>query len=193
MSKLDKFLDSGERVVWSGKPQRTPFVLPALGVIPFGFVFLAFIIFFFWSAASAGAPDFFLFSTIPFILVGVGIIFVPVVWQLLRYRNTEYLITNKRIITQTGAVGLDTSFVEFDKIQEIYVKVGLIDKLSGTGSLYAMTAGSMGFGPSTGPYGYGFGRAYGFQRPSLAALKEPYQVQKLLQQAVEQRKAITRT
>jgi len=41
------------------------------------------------------------------------------------------------------------------------------------------------------PYGYGFGGNYGF-RPSLAALREPYQVQKLLQEAVEKSKAVTK-
>jgi len=83
---------------------------------------------------------------------------------------------------------LDTRFVDFDKIQEVYVKIGVIDRLFGTGSLYAMTAGSSNFGPQSGPYGYGFGGMYGF-RPSLAALEEPYQVQKLLQEAVENSKA----
>ena len=46
-----------------------------------------------------------------------------------------------------------------------------------------MTAGSSSFGPAMSPYGYGFGGMYGF-RSSLAALKEPYQVQKLLQEAI---------
>ncbi len=186
VSRLDRFLESDEQVVGDGKPQRAPFVLPVLGFVPFGLFFLAFVVFFFLNAASAGAPDFFLFPLTIFILISVAIIFVPIAWQLLRYRNTQYLITNKRIITQTGAIGRDTRFVDFDKIQEVYVTVGVVDRLFGTGSLYAMTAGTGGFGPMQGPYGYG--RAYGYQRPSLAALKEPYQVQKMLQEAVERRK-----
>ncbi len=189
MSRLDRFLESDEQVVWNGKPQRAPFVLPVLGFVPFGLFFLAFVVFFFFNAVAAGAPDFFLFPVTFFVLISVGIIFVPIIWQLLRYRNTQYLITNKRIITQTGAIGMDTRFVDFDKIQEVYVTIGVADRLFGTGSLYAMTAGSGGFGPMQGPYGYGFGRgSFGFQRPSLAALKEPYEVQKLLQEAVERRK-----
>ncbi len=102
----------------------------------------------------------------------------------MRYRNTEYIITDKRLITQTGAVGLDTRFVDFDKIQEVYVKIGIADRLFGTGSLYAMTAGFSGFGPA-GSYGYGGMQGF---RPNLAALREPYEVQKLLQEAIESAK-----
>ena len=186
MSKLDRFLNADERVVWSGRPEKKAFVLPGLGSVPFGLVFFGFFLLWMFSASQQGL-FFFGFFGLPFVLIAVGITFGPVLWQLLRYRNTEYLITNKRLITQTGAIGLDTRFVDFEKIQEVYVKIGVFDRLFGTGSLYAMTAGSAAsFGPGTSPYGYGFGmNAF---RPSLAALKEPYQIQKLLQDAVENSK-----
>ncbi len=158
-------------------------MLSALGSIPFGLIFLGFSIFWLLAASSAGAPGFFVLFGLPFVMIGIGITFGPSIWQLLRYRNTEYMITNRRIITQTGAIGLDTMFVDFDKIQEVYVKIGIVDKMFGTGNLYAATAGLSSFGPAVN-YGYGFGGMRGF-RPSFAALKEPYQVQKLLQEAVE--------
>ncbi len=188
LSKLDRLLKTNEKILWSGKPEKKAFVLPALASIPVGLLFFVFSIFWILAASSAGPPDFFTFMGLPFVVVGIAIIIAPFLWQLLRHRNTEYVITDKRIITQTGAIGLDTRFVDFDKIQEVYVKIGVIDRLFGTGSLYAMTAGASNFSPQTGPYGYGFGGMYGF-RPSLAALKEPYQVQKLLQEAVENSKA----
>ncbi len=187
LSKLERLLNPDERILWNGKPVKKAFVLPALGSVPFGLFFIAFFILFFWGTVfTAAPPPFAIFASV-FMLIGVGITVGPLVWQLLGYRNTEYMITDRRIITQTGAIGLDTRFVDFDKIQEIYVKVGFFDRLFGTGSVYAMTAGSAGFGPTMGSYGYGFGGSYLF-RPSLAALKEPYQVQQLLQKAVETRK-----
>lgn len=184
MSKLDKLLNADEKVLWSGKPVRKAFILPGLVSIPFGLFFLAFSIFWMWGAASAGAPNFFSLFGLPFVLVGVGVTFGPSLLQLLRYRNTEYMITDKRIITQTGAIGLDTRFVDFDKVQEVYVQIGVLDRLFGTGSVYAMTAGFSGFVPRGG-YGYG---GFAGNRPSLAALKEPYEVQKLLQEAIEKSK-----
>ena len=183
MSKLEKLLNAGEKVLWSGKPVRRAFILPGLISIPFGFIFLGFSIFWMWTAASAGAPSFFSLFGLLFVLIGFGIALGPALLQLLRYRNTEYMITDKRIITQTGAIGLDTRFVDFDKVQEVYVQIGVMDKLFGTGSVHAMTAGFSGFGPRGG-YGYGYGGFVG-SRPSLSALKEPYEVQKLLQEAIE--------
>jgi uncharacterized membrane protein YdbT with pleckstrin-like domain len=92
----------------------------------------------------------------------------------MRYGNTEYMITDQRIITQTGAIGRDTRFVDLERIQEVYVKVGLIDKKFGTGTVLAVTAGWVPIdtgGPST--------------RPSLSSLREPYEVQRILQEAVK--------
>jgi uncharacterized membrane protein YdbT with pleckstrin-like domain len=184
LSELDKLLNEDEKVLWKGKPLKKAFIVPGLFSIPFGLIFLAFAIFWMWGAASAGAPDFFTLFGLPFVLIGFGITLGPSVWQFTRYRNTEYMITNKRIITQTGAIGLDTRFVDFEKIQEVYVQIGIIDRLFGTGTLYAMTAGFSGFVPSGG---YGYGGMHGYL-PSFAALKEPYEVQKLLQEAIEKSK-----
>jgi uncharacterized membrane protein YdbT with pleckstrin-like domain len=132
------------------------------------------------TATSAGAPNIFTLFGLPFVLVGVGLTFGPFLLQWMRYNNTEYMITDKRLITQTGAIGLDTRFVDLEKIQEVYVQIGIIDKLFGTGTLVAMTAGFSGFFPA-GRRGYG--SMYGM-RPSFSALREPYQVQKLLQEAM---------
>ncbi len=183
---LDKLLNSDEKVLWSGKPVRKAFILPGLVSIPFGLIFMGFAIFWMGTAASAGAPgEFYLFG-LPFVLIGIGIVIGPFLFQLLRYRNTEYMITDKRIITQTGAIGLDTRFVDFEKVQEVYVQISVLDRLFGTGSVYAMTAGFSGFVPRGGS-GYGYGGFVG-NRPSLAALKEPYGVQKVLQEAIEKSK-----
>jgi uncharacterized membrane protein YdbT with pleckstrin-like domain len=181
---LDNLLNEGEIVLWRDKPVEKAFILPGLTSIPVGLIFLGFSIFWMWEATSAGAPGFFTLFGFPFVLIGLGLTFGPSLWQFMRFRNTEYMVTDKRIITQTGAIGLDTRFVDFEKIQEVYVKIGIIDKLFGTGSLYAMTAGFSGFSPSAG---YRYGSFYG-SRPSLAALKEPYKVQKLLQEAIEKSK-----
>lgn len=183
MSNMNNLLKSNERVLWSGKPEKAPFIGTGLASIPIGLIFLGFAIFWMWGAASQGAPGSFTLFGLPFVLVGIVITFGPSIWQLLRYRNTEYMITDQRVITQTGAIGLDTRFVDFDKIQEVYVKIGIIDKLFGTGSVYVMTAGSTVFGSSMRS-GYGYGGS-GSMRPSLGALREPYKVQKILQEAIE--------
>ncbi|TRO52433.1 PH domain-containing protein [Candidatus Bathyarchaeota archaeon] len=183
MSGLDRLLSANEKIVWRGKPVKKAFLLSGLMAIPIGLIFLSFFIFWMWSTASMGAPFSFVIFGLPIVGIGLAVTLGPFLLQILRYRNTEYVITDKRIITQTGAIGLDTRFVDFEKVQEVYVQIGWIDRLFGTGSVYAMTAGFSGFSPRGG-YGYGYG-SYAGNRPSLSALKEPYEVQKLLQEAIE--------
>ena len=48
MSKLERILKANEKVLWSGKPVRKAFILPAVGGVPFGLLFLT--IFFLWLA-----------------------------------------------------------------------------------------------------------------------------------------------
>jgi len=173
---LSRHIRAGEKVLWRGKPVKMPFIVPSLATIPFGLFFLGFSILWMWGAASTGAPGPFALFGLPFVLIGLGVTVGPSIWQLMRYKNTEYMITDQRIITQTGAFGLDTRFVDFEKIQEVYVQVGFIDKMFGTGTVYAITAGFVFVDG---------GRGAASMRPSLAALKEPYEVQKLLQETIE--------
>ena len=177
MSKLGQRLEPGERVLWTGKPVWKAYVLSSWATIPFGAVFLGFSIFWIIEAWSYRPSDAMVLFGFPFFVVGLTMTFGPTLLQFARYRNTEYMITAKRIIAQTGAIGIDTRFVNLDRLQEVSVSVGIIDRMCGTGTVYPMTAGYPGFSPDGGASG---------SRPSLRALKDPYQVQKLLQQAMEQ-------
>jgi uncharacterized membrane protein YdbT with pleckstrin-like domain len=178
MSQLSNYLQPDEKVLWSSKPVLTPFIFSGIAAISIiGIIWLIFAIFWMLSALSMGAFFFpaALFG-LPFILMGVCIILGPLLLELLRYRNTEYIITNQRIITQTGVIGIDTRFVELNKIQEVYVTVGWLDKIYGTGSMVAVTAGYV---PVGGPSPYG-----SLTRPAFKAVSRPYEVQKLLQEAI---------
>ncbi len=165
-------MGADERVLWQGKPLKMPFILPGLATIPFGLIFMVFSVFWMFGASQAGGP-FWLFGLV-FFFAALVLCFGGTARQVLAYRNTEYVITNRRVIARTGAIGVDTRFVSLDKIQEIYVQVGFADKLFGTGTLNVNTAGFVVLD-----------RGRSFSRPSLVALKDPYDVQKLLQEAIE--------
>jgi uncharacterized membrane protein YdbT with pleckstrin-like domain len=176
LSRMERYLEANEKVLWTGRPVRKAFVLSTWASIPSGLVFLGISIIFLWVASAGGVLDYSVLFVLLFVLIGALTTFGPTAWQFLRYRNTEYMITDRRLITQTGVVGLDTRFVDLDRIQEVYVRIGLFDKVLGTGNLYAMTAGYSAYVSSDGA---------GSFRPSLRALREPYNVQKLLQGAME--------
>lgn len=176
LPRVGRHLEANERVLWTGRPLRKGFVLSTWGSIPSGLVFVGITFVWLWGVPSSRIWEDFTLFGLPLVLIGLGISLGPTGWQFLKYRNTEYMITDHRLITQTGAVGLDTGFVPLDRIQEVYVRIGILDKVFGTGSLYAMTAGYSGLATADGTGGL---------RPSLRALKDPYQVQRLLQEAME--------
>ena len=138
---------------------------------------------------------------------GFGVIIVPPVYQLKKYPNTEYMITDQRLIIQTWAFKMDTWFAHYSEIKDVGVRIGIVDKLLGTGTVYPVTPSypfppgkkfwysSRGMGrtrkllnPATGKYEE-FSELQLWQmtnaRPCLLGLKEPYQVQKLLLEAIQ--------
>ena len=181
MSELAKHLRVEEKVLWSDKPVKAAFVLPALGFIPFALFFLS--IFLLITLGSGepliGFPSLFIVGLV------MGLILVPPIWQLLRCRNTDYLITDQRVIIQSGAVGKDTRFVDLSKIQEAHVKVGFIDKRFGTGSILILTAGQVATGNIGGDtVSWEFGPLPRVT-PGISVIREPYEVQQLLQEAMK--------
>ena len=190
MSNISRLLHSNEKILWQGKPVFKSFILAGynIALFFFGLVFVAFSLSFFLLSGQAfgGAP--FPFNVFPliFLFVGFAIAFGAPISSVLAYGNTEYAITNQRLIIQTGALGLKTRFIDFEKIQEVNVKVGLLDRVFGTGGIYADTASSI-----RGWTQYSGRGTYNPTRPDLIALKEPYKVHKILQQAMEDLKSST--
>jgi len=71
------------------------------------------------------------------IVFGLALILVAMIPQLVRYGNIEYIITNQRFVVQTGFMVRDTRFLDLDKIMDVYVHVGVIDRTCGTGTVCA--------------------------------------------------------
>jgi uncharacterized membrane protein YdbT with pleckstrin-like domain len=185
MSIITSQLRSNEKILWQGNPVLKPFVF-ATNFYPlvFGLLFIIFVsVFFIFPVVSEGAPLEFTLFLVPIYLIGFGLSFGMPIWSLLTYKNTEYIISDQRIITQTGAVGIDLRIVDLEKIQEVNVRIGFVDRLFKTGSIYAETAGQIFSGfQQRGP---GWGGSF-VSRPSLASIKEPYEVKKILQEAIHQ-------
>ena len=169
MYETDKLLRKVEKVIWSDKPLKSPFMIGGFIASVFRLVWLSFSLFAMWVSTIQGIETFVTLFLSLFVLIGFGLTLGPPIWQVMRYKNTKYLITNQRLITQTGAIGVDTRFLDLDNIQEVYVNVNFIDKVFRTGSLIVVTAGF--------PYLKGI-------YPAITALKEPYKIQSLLQEAL---------
>ncbi len=155
MQNLAEMLDNNEKIVWQGKPDKKVYI--ASYFVPFMFVF-GFLSMFFLpfgmtflalplglaSGTEGGSAMWFEFASsflcvlIPFVAVFGSVLFSMLV-PIFAYRHVEYIITSKRVLISGGMIGRDIKMVDFDKLQNIEVNVGLIDKLmaSGrTGALY---------------------------------------------------------
>lgn len=136
MFKVDNVLDPDEEVIWSGKPQKRAYLLPAFGGIPFALFFSVFL-YFIITAFTSGFEWF-----LPIFVLGwvVFLIIVPPLWQLRKFSGVEYMITNQRLLIKSGITDKDVWFANLDSIKETIVKIGFVDKILGTGKIYPITA-----------------------------------------------------
>jgi membrane protein YdbS with pleckstrin-like domain len=142
--------NSDERILVSFKPSvLINFIRSFYGVFLslFGMPFLfgglmVWSIPFFGAEESTNFESLMLLILIPFgavfVLVGGGLVIAPIVNILntpRKIRKTVYAISNERIITRTGNIGVDYKSIPYFSIEAIDVNVGFFDKIFGTGSL----------------------------------------------------------
>src|SRR5215216_6392607 len=101
-------LESGEQLLWHGRPGGRRFILGSIPIVLFGIPWTAFSLF--WMAAASG----FLFTKsgngifslfalfgVPFVLVGFGMLGSPY-WAYRKMKRTVYALTNRRALIITG-------------------------------------------------------------------------------------------
>jgi hypothetical protein len=136
----DKFLyelNPGEQIVWSGQPQQGLMLRPADALmIPFSLLWGGFAIFWELGVVSSGAPFFFKLWGIPFVLVGLYMIFGRFFVDAAQRSKTYYALTNERVIILSGLFNQNTKTLDLRKLQEININV----KTDGKGTIT--------FGPS---------------------------------------------
>jgi hypothetical protein len=109
------YLLPGERVLWQGKPNIGAYSLRgAWYAIPFSILWGGFAIFWEVSVLASGGPIFFALWGVPFVLIGLYMIFGRILVARREARNTAYAITDQRVLILTGA--FRRSFVELDLV-----------------------------------------------------------------------------
>ena len=100
-------LGPGEMLAWQGEPDGRLFVLRKhdIFMIPFSLLWGGFAIFWEYTAYTSGAPFFFLLFGIPFVLIGLFMIIGRFFVDAHIRRNTDYALTNERVIISTTAFG----------------------------------------------------------------------------------------
>lgn len=97
------YLGAGEIILWKGKPGRGNLVTTQEAfMIPFSIFWCGFAIFWEATALTGDAPLLFKLWGIPFVCVGLYMLFGRFIWTAYIRKRTAYVITNKKIIRARG-------------------------------------------------------------------------------------------
>jgi hypothetical protein len=102
-AQLSPYLRSGELLLWTGRPDpAVRFTGADAYLIPFSIMWAAFA--FFWESAvlSSGGPVFFKLWGIPFVAIGLYIVFGRFLLKSQTKLRTAYGITKQRALIATG-------------------------------------------------------------------------------------------
>lgn len=163
---LEEMFEVGERVIWAGKPSKTPFVVKKIGFSLIAVPWLLFPLFMLnatsWTIVSQ--PFVCLFLVFWYGILGFISLGSPV-YSFLVWRNIFYVLTDRRIIVRKGLIGIDYDVLSLDVVQQVNIDVGFWDKLYGTGTVTV--------------------QAIGVQPVVLRCIRSPRKVQGMIGEAVK--------
>ncbi|MDH3976785.1 MAG: PH domain-containing protein [Deltaproteobacteria bacterium] len=116
-------LSASERLLWSGKPQ-TGIVFRGSDVFlaPFSIMWCGFAIYWEFSVVTSNAPFFFMLWGIPFVLVGLYMVFGRFYLDSMQRKKTFYGLTNERIIIISGLFGRKVKNLNLKTLSEVVLK-----------------------------------------------------------------------
>ena len=139
-------LAAGEMVLWQGKPKRGAFIATkSLTMLPIAVIWLILDLNIIISAISEGEMLGFLIPFFTLHLMPVWIWLGSTITAGRRWKNTQYYVTNRRIILQSGFLAVNEESLLYTGIRNAKVRIGLLDKLFHTGDI-VFDNGHMGFG-----------------------------------------------
>ncbi len=127
MKEIDKILEKKERVIWEGKPEYAPYITSIMFIVLIAIIIIGFFI------------GIFLKSITGAIVGAVVVLILGTVLINMTYTRTHYAITNKRAIIQSGIIGRDFKSIDYDKIQNVSVNVGILGVIFKVGTVNIFT------------------------------------------------------
>ena len=103
-SEIQRELSAGEKLLWSGQPRQGPRLnISDVFVIPFSLVWCGFAIFWETTVIKGHAPLLFKLWGVPFVVIGLYVVFGRFFVNARTRARTFYGVTNKRLIIVTGS------------------------------------------------------------------------------------------
>ncbi len=136
-----KDIRSGEKILFETKPRFFMYLKSAI----IKFIALIVIIYIFEPVVSvvASIQNYIIkYVHIPLVEATTLILFflmliliLWIIWDVLSWEYTLYTLTNYRIILEKGVIRKNKSYMHYDKIQDINVSQGIIERLSSSGDI----------------------------------------------------------
>ncbi len=177
-SIIQSELKSGEKLLWNGKPQGGIRLRSSDAfLIPFSLMWGGFA--FSWEASVilSGAPLFFKLWGIPFVLMGIYIIFGRFILEAKSREKTIYALTNQRIIILSSLFGRKVKSLNLRNLPELTLN----EKSDGSGTIT--------FGATNAFNAWGNSSWSGTQQtqvPSFEMINNARQVYNTIQEAQQQ-------
>lgn len=141
---VNDILVSNESIIWNGKPKKSAYIInKVITMLPIALIWLIFDSTFIISFISLGNFMEMLWFIIPFFalhLMPVWIWLGNILTAKKNWENTEYYVTNKRIIIVSGFIGMNYQTIFYKDINNVHLRIGIIDKLLKVGDIYFDTS-----------------------------------------------------
>ena len=170
-------LNPGERLLWSGQPQRGVFFRTSdIFMIPFSLFWGGFAIFWMVMALTEGAPIFFTLFGLPFVLVGLYLIIFRFFFDSWSRSKTFYAVTDQRVILLSGVFNRGVTSISLRNLGEIHLEV----RNDGRGTItFGQDSPFSSWGNMSG---MGFSRRY-YRATCFERIENVRQVYQLIQRA----------
>lgn len=135
-SQRNPALAAGETILWRGKPKKSAFIAGrSLTMLPIAVIWLIIDLGFIGGAFASGEMLWFMIPFFALHLMPVWIWLGSTLTAGKRWKNTQYYVTNRRIILQSGFLAVNEKSLFYKDIRNAQLHIGIIDKFSGTGSI----------------------------------------------------------
>lgn len=166
-------LAAGESILWRGKPKRSAFIATkSLTLLPIALIWLLLDLNFMIPAFGTGQMLTFMIPFFALHLMPVWVWLGSALTAGKRWQNTNYYVTNRRIIIQGGFLAVNEQSLYYKDIQNVQMRIGLLDKVFHTGDIV---------------FDNGFvytGRRQRTSIPTFEDLENPQEVYRRVQQVV---------
>ena len=199
--KLKQQLNAEERVLWYGRPLKTPFLMGTLEFVSIGIAAILILAYVAW---TYGPTDMLVYGFV--LSFGIPLAFLFLFYAPRRLlkgaRETEYMVTNQRVFFETLSEYAFQEYasrmggpepvkvVNLGDVEDVYIKRGFHDRVFGTSTLYVLFRGFQRTTRSWGAEGEVILR---HKPPSFPFIKEAALVGEIVREAAGkvQRKSLT--